>query len=357
MGKKDSQYGDSFNFRVNDKNQAINPSLSYTLNHFVSFVQIQKFDKDCWKAFKKPVFYYKDGYVYSCPSLSQFLSHNPYFKDLKKNHYKMYYSKKEFVFSYEISLQNQKKFIDFFQYLKKVFYISGNYEIRSVNNFPLSAGVASSASSFSALVLATYQLAKDHSSRSEWIESLTLKDLSRLGRLGSGSACRSFFSPWSLWQGEQAESYKNPFDFCIHQLLLISDTLKTVSSRNAHAQVLTSPFFKRRPQRAQLRLKSLNKALQSQDWRQSFLICWEEFQDMHHLFETSKPPFSYRNKLCLKALSQLKDFWREHKDGPLVTMDAGSNLHLIYRQDQKAMARQIENLFLDLKVLSSDVKR
>ena len=54
--------------------------------------------------------------------------------------------------------------------------------VKSVNNFPASAGMASSASGFAALSLAASTAAGLH---------LDEKDLSRLARTGSGSACRS----------------------------------------------------------------------------------------------------------------------------------------------------------------------
>jgi diphosphomevalonate decarboxylase len=36
----------------------------------------------------------------------------------------------------------------------------------------------------------------------------------------------------------------------------------------------------------------------------------------------------------MKALTVLHKSWSEKGDGPLITMDAGSNVHLLYREDQ-----------------------
>ena len=36
----------------------------------------------------------------------------------------------------------------------------------------------------------------------------------------------------------------------------------------------------------------------------------------------------------------------EKRDGPLVTMDAGPNIHLLYRPDQAELARQFKSDYL-----------
>ena len=42
------------------------------------------------------------------------------------------------------------------------------------------------------------------------------------------------------------------------------------------------------------------------------------------------------------ALTSLSDLWQREGDGPLVTMDAGPNIHLLYRKDQAEMAQKFK---------------
>jgi diphosphomevalonate decarboxylase len=71
--------------------------------------------------------------------------------------------------------------------------------IVSSNNFPTAAGLASSASAFAALALAGTAAAG---------QSHTPTALSRLARQGSGSACRSLWGGWVLWdRGEAADGH------------------------------------------------------------------------------------------------------------------------------------------------------
>jgi diphosphomevalonate decarboxylase len=64
-------------------------------------------------------------------------------------------------------------------------------------------------------------------------------------------------------------------------------------------------------------------------------IVWDEFIDMHRLFETSQPAFSYMTDASKKVLEDCQGMWNKWQDGPLVTMDAGANVHMLFRNDQK----------------------
>ena len=265
-------------------NLPLNDSLSFTLNHCITKVEI--------------------------------LSH----RMTKQKQVDEWHPLNENGFHVKLSRFSQKRFLNFFQFLKQVFHIQGFYRIRSGNNFPHSAGIASSASSFAALTLASYQLAKSHSF---FKKNVSLSSLSQLSRLGSGSSCRSFFSPWSIWRGNKARLIAVPWNHLIHQVIIIEPSIKNISSSEAHQKVLSSPLFKKRPERASARLSRLLKAFKDKSWEACHSIVWEEFCDMHQLFETSSPPFSYQTPAVREALQYLLDQWNKKQDGPLVTMDAG----------------------------------
>lgn len=238
---------------------------------------------------------------------------------------------------YMLAAQGQKRFIAHLDRLKKAFEFSGNFVIRSTNNFPAGSGLASSASSYAALTkCAVTALAELTNQPLPSIEAQAA-----FSRLGSGSSCRSFYGPWALWEGTQVSAVDLPYKELIHQVVIISHEEKEVPSSEAHQRVKTSPFYPKRAELASLHLKLLLDALRNQDWTSAYTLCWREFQDMHHLFATSKPSFAYQTKASLQVLDVLQDLWKSQGDGPLVTMDAGPNIHLLYRQDQADLANQI----------------
>ncbi|MCX7114578.1 MAG: diphosphomevalonate decarboxylase [Gammaproteobacteria bacterium] len=293
MGKRDA-----------GSNLPDNASFSYTLKHLLSFVCLEAVGKgeDCWVPC--------NGSTLSTAAQHRFLAH------LKR--------------------------------LKDHFGYQGSFRVSSENNFPLGIGIASSASSFAAL---TRCAASALSMLTEQPE-LTTDEQAAFSRLGSGSSCRSFYSPWCLWEGEQVEAVTTPYPELIHQVVICSRHEKEVSSSEAHRRVKTSPQYAGRAERASKRLTMLLSAMQNQDWGSMYQICFDEFTDMHHLFETSDVPFSYRIPACQDVLTQCQQYWETHHDGPLVTMDAGSTIHLMYRLDQQDIAVYFkESLFKAYDVL------
>ena len=288
MGKEDTE-----------KNLPMNASLSYTLNQLTSSVSLESLPgaRDIWEPLELP------GY-------------------------------KPFV----LSASGQSRFLQHLAKLKAHFNYSGSFIVRSCNNFPQGSGLASSASSFAALTkcaaLALSELTKT--------PLLPIEEQAKLSRLGSGSSCRSFFSPWALWSGEHVTAVDLPYPTLLHQAIIISDQEKSVLSSNAHLRVRTSPYYDTRHQQATDNLKTLTSALKSQDWKSAYEVCWREFHSMHALFSSCAEPFTYITPRSQKILRLVQDIWARDNDGPIVTMDAGPNIHLLYRPDQAALAQQFK---------------
>lgn len=220
--------------------------------------------------------------------------------------------------------------------------------IESANGFPADCGLASSASSFAALTLAIAELGgvdtKSLASRMK---------LAELSRQGSGSSCRSLFSPWSIWKSEGAGPCESlPSAKHLRHLAIIVDSeKKAVSSSEAHSRVTSSLLFRGRIERAEERLQrlidQLRRAAQSEGsdgvhaWNRAARIVWAESWDMHALFETSEPPFGYLVPGSVSTLNALRKltiemkikFGEEKIREPLVTMDAGPNVHVLLWND------------------------
>jgi diphosphomevalonate decarboxylase len=286
MGKTDSQ-----------RNLPSNGSLSYTLPHLTSTVilQLTTAAEDIWKPIENSVHHY------------------------------------------ELPKSGQQKFLNHLTFLKQQFGYQGNFIVQSTNNFPPDCGLASSASSFAALTQCTLDALQTLGAA----PPLKKIQLATLSRQGSGSSCRSFFAPWALWQNENVTTLDLPYTQLHHQVIIVSSERKKVSSREAHQRVQSSLLFPQRAQRAEQRLTQVTHALQSRDWSQAYAIVWQEFSDMHALFETAAQPFGYCLPESLTVLAYLRNFWENHGDGPLVTMDAGPNVHLLFRPEQRALMANI----------------
>ncbi|MCB0356433.1 MAG: diphosphomevalonate decarboxylase [Bdellovibrionales bacterium] len=236
-----------------------------------------------------------------------------------------------------LSEKGRLRFLKAWLFLKKFFAIEGSFVIRSANNFPADCGIASSASSFAALTLASYEVAKDLGKKSL---DVNLQKLAELSRGFSGSSCRSFIGPLCEWS-DAVQSVESTYENLFHYVVIVDAAKKQVSSSEAHLRVQTSQLFNGRAERAQWRLQAVKECLVDTSitsWKKLFQLCWEEFWDMHALFETSDPNFGYMRPESLFVQEQVRKLWSAFQDGPLLTMDAGANIHFVWRKDQKTMA-------------------
>lgn len=231
-------------------------------------------------------------------------------------------------FSEELSEHEREKFLKHLAYIKKLCNFRGYFSINSKNSFPKSVGIASSASSFAALTMCAFKAISEINGNS----MPSVEYMSAVSRVGSGSSCRSFFAPWCIWRGEYATNINIPIDV-EHELIFISGRRKEISSSEAHERVKTSLLAQGRFERAEKRCDYLITALTKGEWKSAYQICWEEFFDMHALFETSDPHFGYILPKTLEALIKIREFWEKYNDGPLVTIDAGPNIHLLWRKE------------------------
>lgn len=231
------------------------------------------------------------------------------------------------------------RFLKHLNRIKNILNFKDCFIVTSHNSFPKSAGIASSASSFAALTTCAFKAISDI--RNTQLPSKEF--MSEVSRIGSGSSCRSFFSPWCIWKIEDGvsvvEKLEIPFELD-HQLVLVDTKTKKVSSSEAHQRVKTSLLMGGRAERANARCQRLLRALKNEKWDESYQVCWEDFWDMHALFETSNPSFGYMLPKTLEILRKVHSFWEKNGDGPIATVDAGPNVHLLWRKDNKEMVEK-----------------
>jgi len=250
-------------------------------------------------------------------------------------------------YSMNLSKSSVDRFLNFWTYLKDKFSIDGYYVVKSANNFPYGCGLASSASSFSALTKAAYELSLKNGGK-----EYTSSELGEISSKGSGSSCRSLENGWVIWKDGEIKKKNFPYNNLLHKVIVVESGEKKISSSQAHKLVAGSSLFPGRPERAEMRLQKLSQALINKNWKEAYQVIWSEFWDMHALFETSKPNFGYMNGKTIDCLNIIRSVWEQHSDGPLVTMDAGPNVHFLFREDQKSFCEEImETYFGDFKVL------
>jgi diphosphomevalonate decarboxylase len=202
----------------------------------------------------------------------------------------------------------------------------GYAQVTSENNFPAGAGLASSASAFAALALAATAAAG---------LQLDEAELSRLARLGSGSACRSVPAGYVEWHaGEShdnsyAKSIASPDHWdLIDCIAVVSTHHKSTVSSDGHKLASTSPLQNARVTDASTRLNICREALLQKDFHTFAEIVELDSNLMHAVMMTSNPPLLYWQPATL-AVMQAVQAWRAKGLDVCYTIDAGPNVHVL----------------------------
>ena len=212
-------------------------------------------------------------------------------------------------------------------------------KIESFNTFPIASGCASSASSMAALVLAITSALK--------LENiLQKKDLTKIARLGSGSACRSIFGGICEWvKGDKENSFaqqlyeSNYWDLGV-KLIIVNQKEKEISSKlGMKITKETSELFKYRINFVvNNNLEKLKKSLEEKNFNDLAEVVIKDSNNFHACCRDSYPSINYLNEQsdfimkCVMTLNKLKGC-----NICSYTFDAGSNAFLIYENKNKSI--------------------
>lgn len=199
-------------------------------------------------------------------------------------------------------------------------------DVVSENNFPAGAGIASSASAFSALSLAASAALG---------LALGERTLTRLARRGSGSASRSVPGGFvELHAGEDdataySESIAPPDHWALVDLVaIVSRSHKKVGSTGGHPLAETSPLQPARVDDTPRRLSLCREAILSRDFAALATVAEHDTLLMHAVMMTSRPALMYWEPPTLAVIESVR---RLREDGipAFFTIDAGPNVHVI----------------------------
>ena len=169
-----------------------------------------------------------------------------------------------------------------------------------------------------------------------------------------------------MWEDEHAEEVALSPDVrerldLTDLILLVASTAKEVSSSQAHRAVLGSPLWNGRVERVASRLHDLQAALKVADLHRVSRLAWDEMWEMHSLFHTAPEPFTYWEPESLAALKWVSHLMKlpapsagygQGTTPPIVTMDAGPNVHLLVpTAEAPRMKAMLRERFPNLAVL------
>lgn len=239
--------------------------------------------------------------------------------------------------------------------------ISTKAKVVSHNHVPIAAGLASSASGSAALAAAASYAAG---------LNLTPRELSRLARRGSGSACRSIFGGFVLWnKGEDDEtSYAEPIADLLAEtadkpladkhfssslsapknlnpamiVVTLDRSKKPISSRTAMRRTVeTSPAYMPWVEQSKNDLARALDAIRVGSIEQLGEVMEQNSLGMHETMRKADPPVNYLTDKTYAVLNAVRSM-RECGWPVWATMDAGPNVKVL--TDVGCAARAAEEL-------------
>jgi diphosphomevalonate decarboxylase len=250
-----------------------------------------------------------------------------------------------------------QKTVRFLQSVTDIFpwLLQVSLKLETHNTFPHSAGIASSASAFSALALCLCSLETE-------LNGVILDETefrvkaSFVARLGSGSACRSLFPGITVWGSTKtlkgsSDLFAVPvtethpvFKTLRDTIIIVNKQEKPVSSTEGHSRMIGHPFADARIKQARKNTSDLLEALKTGDKRTFIKIVENEALTLHALMMTSDEGFMLMMPETVRITSRIQELRKELGLDICFTLDAGPNIHLLYFEDQN---EQVEKLIVE----------
>jgi diphosphomevalonate decarboxylase len=233
-----------------------------------------------------------------------------------------------------------KRLTEYLDIWRKRKLIAGHFLIESRNNFPTGSGLASSASGYAALARALGAIAES---------PIDIAELSRLARIGSGSAARSVVGGLaSLPDGENPAAKlilpaeKVPWGMVI---VIVESRHKKIGSRSGMEHTAkTSPYYLNWLKQAKIDYRRMLKAISRKNLTEIGIIAEENALAMHACMMSARPPLVYWHPATVEIITRVP-FWRKSGLETYFTIDAGPNVILLGRKpDLLQIARRVKRI-------------
>ena len=227
----------------------------------------------------------------------------------------------------------RKRVENFLDIIREISDCSFYADISSENNFPTGAGLASSASAFAALSLAS-------------VHAVDLKidknELSELSRRGSGSAARSIFG--GIVEMQKGEDALGRDDFAVQIasqdywdlrviIVITSTEEKSIGSTEAmNLSAATSPYYASWVKSSDRDLEEMRTAINERDFEKLGELTEYSALKMHALTLSSRPAVLYWNHTTLQLIEEVRAL-RLKGVPAYFTIDAGPQVKIVTSGD------------------------
>jgi diphosphomevalonate decarboxylase len=229
-----------------------------------------------------------------------------------------------------------QRFREFLDLIRRRARIDAKAQVTITSNFPVAAGLASSASTFAALAVAATHAAG---------LSLSSQELSLLARRGSGSAARSIHGGYVEWLAGEATDGSDSFAVQVAPadywplgvvVAITDEGRKRLGSREgmAHA-VKHSPFFPAWLQSHDADLEAIRRGVRDRDLSRVGQAAEHNCLKMHAVSMAARPSIFYWTPATVAVIQRVVELRQEGLEA-YFTIDAGPQLKVLCLPQQRA---------------------
>ena len=219
-------------------------------------------------------------------------------------------------------LKRVSEFLDILRGLKNT---KLRAKVVSNNTFPTGSGIASSASGFSALCAAA-QMALGL--------NLSMREISKYSRLGSGSATRSVYGGFCEWENEFAMQIENETHWQELRdiVVIVLETEKKVGSRDAMIKTVNeSKLYEKRLENLGKKVEKIKNTIIDKNFSELAENMMEDSDNMHACIREIGIEYLSEKSYEIKEL--IKTYNNEGIKAAY-TFDAGPNAHVITTENE-----------------------
>ena len=204
-------------------------------------------------------------------------------------------------------------------------------------NFPIAAGLASSASAFAALVVAA---------DAAYDQALNRAQQASLAGRTSGSAARSLLGGFVELENDRDDIAVNSLldaeEWPLKVVVAITEPgPKLVGSGDAmEISRKTSPFYDRWVEQQAADLTQARAAVADRNFSKLALVAEHNCLKMHSVMWGSRPPIIYWNSATLACMQSIRE-WQSQGVGVFFTIDAGPQVKAICAAEDEPAVRQV----------------
>ncbi|WP_068267885.1 diphosphomevalonate decarboxylase [Caviibacter abscessus] len=235
-------------------------------------------------------------------------------------------------------LQDKVQCKKIFSYIDKIVKNRPKLKVTSYNTMPTAAGLASSASAYSALIQEINKF---------FNLNLSIEQMAKYASIGSGSAGRSFYELCAFDENGNIYELHTDLNLCM-SAIIISKEKKSISSRDAMQHCIdTSPYMNEWVEVGIRSFNDMKKALLDNDFTKIGEIMEYNTMFMHKTMKTANPPFTYLTNESIECIEYIKEL-RNKGYQIYFTTDAGPNVKVLYlKEDEEKIINKLKEKYKD----------